>query len=417
MKICVIGAGAAGLCAIKQGISFGCEVIAFEQTNQIGGTWVYTDAIGKDKYGLEVHSSMYQGLHTNLPKEIMGFPDFPIPHQEKSYIPAEDMLAFLNLYADTFSVRDKIKFEHQVLRVRPLLDDTWEVIVKNLPADKYETYNFDAILVCNGHYHTPALPKYDGSNVFKGKQIHSHDYRSPEPFKNERVLVIGAGPSGVDLAHEISRTAKRVTLSHHLKEPPRTQFADNVNQKPDVVRLTEDGVVFADGSSQSYTVIFFCTGYQYKFPFLSVDCGITCDNNYIRPLYKHCLSINRPNLGFIGIPFYVCASQMFDLQARFCLKFMTGQKQLPLKQEMLEEYEGDMNERWARGLKIHQAHLMGQDQNKYYADLSSTADIEPLKPVITKLHNLSSLRFLDDLTNFRKDVFRILDDETFIKVQ
>lgn len=56
-------------------------------------------------------------------------------------------------------------------------------------------------------------------------------------------------------------------------------------------------------------------------------------------------------------------------------------------------------------------------QNTYYDDLSRTASIENLKPVMTKLHNDSSERFLDDLTNFRRDVYRIIDDETFIKIK
>jgi dimethylaniline monooxygenase (N-oxide forming) len=185
LRLAVIGAGIAGLSAAKNGASFGCDVTVFEQASQLGGTWVYSDNVGKDKHGLEVHSSMYKGLHTNLPKEIMGYPDFPIPKQEKSYIPSDDMVAFLNLYADKFDFRKNIKFEHHVIRVRPLIDDTWEIIVRNLPADRYETHIFDAVLVCNGHYHTPSLPKYEGRDLFKGKQIHSHDYRCPKPFAGE----------------------------------------------------------------------------------------------------------------------------------------------------------------------------------------------------------------------------------------
>lgn len=55
-------------------------------------------------------------------------------------------------------------------------------------------------------------------------------------------------------------------------------------------------------------------------------------------------------------------------------------------------------------------------QNQYYDDLANTADIENLKPVMTKLHNESSQRFLDDLVNFRKDIFRVIDNETFVKI-
>lgn len=134
------------------------------------------------------------------------------------------------------------------------------------------------------------------------------------PKIDEEVLVIGAGPSGMDLANEVSKRAKRVSLSHHQHPEPKTVFASNVDMRPDVKRLTETGAVFIDGSQQTYTVILYCTGYKYTFPFLSIDCGISVEDNYVKPLYKHCININHPTMALIGVPFYVCASQMFDLQ-------------------------------------------------------------------------------------------------------
>lgn len=407
-------AGAAGLCAAKNSIEFGCEVIVFEQQNEIGGTWIYTNETGKDEFGLDIHTSMYDGLHTNLPKEVMGYPDFAIPNnQQNSYISSQEFLNFLNLYADKFQLRDYIKFQNHVLRVRPLLDDTWEVIVRNLPRDIYETFNFDAVLICNGHYSSPKIPRYEGREEFQGIQIHSHDFRKSKNFKNENVLVIGAGPSGMDIANEISKFVKQVTISHHLNEPLKTKFRDNLDQKPDVRRLTRNGVEFVDGSKREYSVILYCTGYKYTFPFLSVDCGVFCEENFVHPLYKHCLSINRTMLAFIGLPFYVCAAQMFDLQSKFCLTFMTGRKILPSKSEMIRDYESEMNERKMKGFKKHQNHMMGEEQGNYYLSLSEVANLKPLKPVMTSLHNFSSMRFVDDLLNFRKDNFRIVDDETF----
>lgn len=62
MHIAVIGAGTAGLCAAKHSILNGFNVTVFEQAAQVGGTWVYSDNIGTDSYGLDVHTSMYQGL-------------------------------------------------------------------------------------------------------------------------------------------------------------------------------------------------------------------------------------------------------------------------------------------------------------------------------------------------------------------
>lgn len=231
-------------------------------------------------------------------------------------------------------------------------------------------------------------------------------------------MIIGAGPSGVDITSEVCKSAKRVTLSHHLKQEVKSNFLDNVDQKPDIQEITENGVIFNDGENVEFSAIIYCTGYQFTFPFLSVDCGIICVDNYMKPLYKHCLNINRPTMGIIGLPYYVCAVPMFDLQIRFCLKFMTGIKKLPSKEEMMEDTDREMKQRWERGLKKSQAHLMGTDLHEiYYNDLAVAADIEPLKPVLSKMFKKSLCSLIHDLTNYRKDVFKVLDDDDFILIK
>ncbi|XP_062563495.1 senecionine N-oxygenase-like [Armigeres subalbatus] len=416
-RYCVIGAGTAGLAAAKRILETGAEVIVFEQTDQLGGTWNYTDSVGKDKYGLDIHTSMYQGLRTNLPKEVMGFPDFPIPEQEESYIPSQDILSFLKSYADKFEVTRHVRLEHHVVLVDIVEGPKkWKILVKNLPEQRMETFFFDFVFVCNGHYHTPRLPYVRNCDLFEGKQLHSHDYRTSDHFKDERVLVVGAGPSGMDLALEISKKAFHVTLSHHTKESFKTVFPSNLIQKPDVSELTSVGAVFQDGTSESFTVILYCTGYRYSFPFLSANCGVVVEDNYVHPLYKHCININQPTMTFIGLPYYVCAAQMFDLQARFCLAYYTGKKELPTKDDMLADMHEQMKQKWMQGLRKNQSHMMGPAQGDYYDDLAKTAEVEPIKPVMTRLHNESSQRFNDNLLHFRKDVFRIVDDNTYEEV-
>lgn len=63
MKVCVIGAGAAGLCAARHlAANLRYEITVYEQTNEVGGTWVYKEESGLDENGLPIHSSMYQNL-------------------------------------------------------------------------------------------------------------------------------------------------------------------------------------------------------------------------------------------------------------------------------------------------------------------------------------------------------------------
>lgn len=114
-----------------------------------------------------------------------------------------------------------------------------------------------------------------------------------------------------------------------------------------MVELTEREAVFADGTKEQVDIVFYCTGrfspflmaivmgycfiptikitsfespsskgYKYDFPFLAESCGIRVDSNMVTPLWKHLVSIENPTLALIGLPFYVCAFSMFDLQVR-----------------------------------------------------------------------------------------------------
>ena len=81
-KVAVIGGGAAGLVAARELKKEGHDVVVFERQAQLGGTWVYSPEVESDPLGLDptrkiVHSSLYTSLRANLPREAMGFRDFP----------------------------------------------------------------------------------------------------------------------------------------------------------------------------------------------------------------------------------------------------------------------------------------------------------------------------------------------------
>ncbi|CAG4950225.1 unnamed protein product [Parnassius apollo] len=359
---------------------------------------------------------MYKSLRTNLPKEIMGFPDFPVPESDKSYLPAKDMLAFLQLYSDKNGVTPYIKFKHHVQLVKPKEGpdgELWDVSFKDLTTGVSETREYDYVFVCNGHYNTPFIPRIPGLKEFKGDVMHSHDYRVPEIFTGKRVLVIGAGPSGMDIALEVTSVAQKVVLSHHLSEPPRTVFPDNLVQKPDVERLDGNIANFKDGSEEEVDVVFLCTGYMYNFPFLHKSCGIVVEENCVEPLYKHLVNIHHPTMCLVGVPYYVCAFSMFDLQVRYYVRAIKGEFSLPTRQDMLRHWRQELRERAARGYSRRQAHMMGPDQERYYASLASEAGTKNLPPVITKIREESSIRFLHNLKHYRQDVYKIIDDDTY----
>uniref|UniRef100_A0A0C9QK99 Flavin-containing monooxygenase n=1 Tax=Fopius arisanus TaxID=64838 RepID=A0A0C9QK99_9HYME len=350
MRVLVIGAGSAGLAALRhcvkdlkksaESATIGTrkisEVVCYERCDKIGGTWVYTEKIGVDKYGLPIHSSMYDSLRTNLPKEVMGYPDFQYDVKTtKSYLTRTEILDFLERYCDHFDIRQYIQFVHNVELIEPSLEEEnqkqWKVTVRNLKEGLTKVEYFDAIMVCNGHYFQPYVPTIEGNEKFKGKKLHSHDYRVPDAFENKTVVVVGAGPSGMDLALEISKKARNVILSHHNKDPIRTIFPENVIQLPDIKKMLENEVEFVDNTRREVDVILYCTGYKYNFSFLSRQCGVRVEDNMVTPLWKHLLSVENPTLALIGLPFYVCAFSMFDLQVRFVVEYWTGKKNIAIK--------------------------------------------------------------------------------------
>lgn len=180
MRIAIIGAGITGLVSCKYCKDVGYDVIVYEQSADIGGTWVFTDETN-------VHSSMYKNLITNSPVEVMGFQDFVFPKGNKSYVSWKEVLNFIKGYETYFKLKEHIKIEHVVTKVAPLEDDRWEVKVQDKNVNENFTEVFDVVFVCNGHFSTPNIPVIKEVENFKGVLLHSHEYRDPEMF-NGRFL-------------------------------------------------------------------------------------------------------------------------------------------------------------------------------------------------------------------------------------
>uniref|UniRef100_A0A8D8LMA6 Flavin-containing monooxygenase n=1 Tax=Cacopsylla melanoneura TaxID=428564 RepID=A0A8D8LMA6_9HEMI len=417
--VAVIGGGAGGLTATKRltepGSGFTCTT--FEQTDNVGGTWVYTEQTGRDQYGLPVHSSMYKSIKTNLPKEIMELSGYHHKrHADKSYIAANDVLQYLNDFADNFELRKYIKFRHHVNYVKPIDGDKWEVQVKDLVNQKTDTYTFDGVIICIGNYSNPVYPNYKGKDICKVPIMHSHDYRTPEAFANKRAVVVGSGPSGLDITHDISTKATTVFLSHHSERVNSLRWPRNVDMKPDIAELTENGVRFQDGSYEEVDLILYCTGYTYHYPFLHESCGIRVINKNVQPLYKHTINIEHPTMAIIGIPRDTVGFYMFDLQVRFFLQIMSGDVTLPSKVEMFAHTEEDVKARLMEGQNPNALHILGQRSEKFLNSITSMMKAEgPVPPVLLKIYFESFARCCEDFTEFRKDKYKIVNEKVFVR--
>lgn len=117
---------------------------------------------------------------------MMEFSDFHHPSDSATFLNQTHILRFLHSYADNFDLNKHIKLNHHVVRVHPVENDKWEITVKDLPNNKFITKTFDSVIVANGHFATPRIPEMEGVSDFKGRILHSHDFRRAEAFTGMR---------------------------------------------------------------------------------------------------------------------------------------------------------------------------------------------------------------------------------------
>jgi len=179
-RYCVVGAGAAGLAAVQVLVAQGFAVDCFERTERTGGHW-HTD---------------YESLHLITSRDVSGFEGHPMPPDLPVYPSRDQMRDYIESFADRFDLRRHITFDTEVTRIEPEGPDGahgWWVQTSDGRRTRY-----DGVLVANGHLWDPHVPEIAAD--FTGTSLHSSQYRGVDDVKGDRVLVVGAGNSGCDLA-------------------------------------------------------------------------------------------------------------------------------------------------------------------------------------------------------------------------
>ncbi|XP_066956718.1 uncharacterized protein [Macrobrachium rosenbergii] len=270
------------------------------------------------------------------------------------------------------------------------------------------------MLLMNLHYSVPRIPHIRSIECFKGRKIHSHDYREPFLYKDDTVVILGAAASGLDICLEISRVARKVFLSHNQPVNHPSEFPANVEQVRGVVEATEKGFNLMDGSHIEADVIMFCTGYDFSFPFLTKDCGITVEDNVVKPLYKHLIHSAYPSMAFIGIPFLVCPFPLFDFQAQHYLATLTGHLKLPSSEEMAAVTSEEMNQKNEEGIPVRHYHKIGMGgQRKYMEEVVKETGCTAPKPYVFTLLTTVFIRLILDAAHFKEFRYRVQPDGSF----
>ncbi|MCK9638018.1 MAG: NAD(P)-binding domain-containing protein [Methylobacter tundripaludum] len=184
IKLCIIGGGPLGIGLGRELNDGGIDYDLYESEADLGGVWN-----GDGKSG-----RVYPSLHLISPKFNTQVPDYPMPDDYPVYPNHKMMLAYMRSYARDFGVYDKAIFNTSVTKLEPA-GDGWDV---TLSSGECKHYSF--VAVCNGAQRVARYPDPPYRGHFSGEVFHSMDYKSPDQIRGKRVLVVGAGNSGCDIA-------------------------------------------------------------------------------------------------------------------------------------------------------------------------------------------------------------------------
>ena len=193
---CIIGAGPAGLAAARALKERGLPYTHIERNPGVGGLWDI-NATG---------SPMYESAHFISSKTLSGFTGFPMPDDYPDYPSYKQIFAYINSFADHYGLRESIEFDTEVTNVEKLDDGGFRVTRANGKATEH-----DQVIVASGVQWYPNIPEIPGN--YTGEVRHTVTYRAPTEFTNHRVLVVGAGNSGCDIACDAGRHADAAYIS------------------------------------------------------------------------------------------------------------------------------------------------------------------------------------------------------------
>ncbi|PWW04609.1 cation diffusion facilitator CzcD-associated flavoprotein CzcO [Hoeflea marina] len=350
-RYALIGAGPMGLAMAKLLIEQGIPFRGFELHSDVGGLW---DIDGPK-------STMYETAHLISSKTMTEFTDFPMDAAVAEYPSHRELKRYFQSFDERFGISDHFEFGVEVLSCVPLGGDGegWRVSWRQ--ADGREKASvFAGVLIANGTLSEPNIPAFKGE--FSGEMLHSSRYREPAQFSGKRVLVVGAGNSGCDIAVDaihhgascdismrrgyhfvpkyifgkpadtlggmirlpmwLKRRIDGMILKWFVGDPQKYGFPKpdyqlyeshpvvnslilfhaghgDIRVRPDIERFDGTRVHFRDGSQADYDLVLLATGYRLHYPF--IDRALINWKGDAPELYLNCMHPDRDDVFVLGM--------------------------------------------------------------------------------------------------------------------
>jgi putative flavoprotein involved in K+ transport len=190
--VAIVGAGSAGLATAALLRRGGLDPIVLEAGGEPGAAW----------------RERYDRLRLHTPRLLSSLPGRRIPRRYGRWVARDDLLEYLHDYADAHGI--DVRTGVRVNRI----DQGWELDTSAGPMQAA------TVIVATGYNGAPFVPDWPGRETFTGDLVHSSRYRNPAPYRGRKVLTVGAGNSGAEIATDVADGgAARSWLS--VRTPPQ----------------------------------------------------------------------------------------------------------------------------------------------------------------------------------------------------
>jgi cation diffusion facilitator CzcD-associated flavoprotein CzcO len=189
----VIGAGPAGLSAAAELQRAGLRVTVIDKADSVGSSW----------------SHHYDRLHLHTARKMSSLPRRPIPKRFGQWVARDDFRTYLADYAQQENLDVRLGVTASAVSHT---EGRWSV------NSSIGTLVADVLVVATGYNHGPKIPDWPGLKSYKGRVVHSSEYRNPAALDAKHVLVVGPGNSGAEIAADLAEAGVAVSLA--VRTPP-----------------------------------------------------------------------------------------------------------------------------------------------------------------------------------------------------
>lgn len=196
-RYAVIGAGPSGLAIARALRMQGIEVDGFEASHDVGGLWDITNP----------RSTVYESAHLISSRTTTEFAEFPMA-SDVDYPSHRVLRDYFRSYAERFGLAGLFRFDTSVTRLEPR-DGGWDLTC--MGPDGVGTHRYSGVIIATGTLAEPNTPAFEGE--FAGELMHTSAYKDASQLDGKRVLIVGAGNSGCDIAVDAVHHAASVEMS------------------------------------------------------------------------------------------------------------------------------------------------------------------------------------------------------------